>query len=55
MVQSGYVEVKSVPTRVISAGGWLQDAFEKQKELVLIITGNIDVALVVAAFLQLSS
>lgn len=40
MVQSGYVEVKSVPTRVVSAGGWMQDAFEKRKELVFIITGK---------------
>jgi hypothetical protein len=39
MVQSGYVEVNKVPTRVVTAGGWMQDAFEKQDELVLIITG----------------
>jgi len=40
MLQTGYVEVKKVPTRVVSAGGWMQDAFHDQNELVLIITGN---------------
>ncbi|XP_059470689.1 lipid droplet-associated hydrolase [Neocloeon triangulifer] len=40
MVQTGYVEVRSVPTRVVTCGGWMQEAFVDQKDLVLIITGN---------------
>ncbi|XP_065341255.1 lipid droplet-associated hydrolase [Cloeon dipterum] len=40
MVQSGYVEVRTVPTRLVSSGGWLQDAFVTGKDLIFIITGN---------------
>lgn len=40
-MQEGFVEVNSVPTRIITWGQWISDKFdESTKELILIITGK---------------
>jgi hypothetical protein len=40
-MQDDYVTVNSVPTHIFTFGKWIEEKFEeKQKEMVLVITGN---------------
>lgn len=40
-MQSGFVEINSVPSRILTWGQWIDDKFhESTKDMILIITGT---------------
>lgn len=37
-----YVDIRGIPTRILTYGQWITEPFQKDKELILIITGKND-------------